>query len=727
MRLACLRHGISIVVAALFAIFLGATPLYGGSGLSLSLPVPPKTSVNGLVLSVDCNWAEGRGYRPMRVDVTCTPPASADRTLNIEFVVGGFPMARKYMTVLADVEIPAGSTTASKVVSLPDYSWIQTFSMDVWEDGVQLEDLSVENRFVSNAALGFGNSGAPSILFVTSGQADVSQLGFLVANLNSPYVNSNPYIVRGANRAAVRTVSDVASFASRPAAELVENWINYSSLDVICIALGDALNLAIRRPRVWRALREWTSAGGNLCVYKVGKDFRELSMLEEILKCPAAPEHAPDPLRGWTKPARESDPTYQPQAAANGQADADAEAPNEKTVAATDSVEPPTFVSKPIMMGQVVAIAGDPFPGKASEWQWIFATLDPLRTHWRDRNGVNLDIANPGFDNLLIAEIGLPPVKTYRILISLFVIGIGPLNYWWLRRRGRLHLLLFTVPAAALLVSAGLIGYVLLADGLYSRVRARSYTELDQHAHQAVVWSRLSYYAGLAPRRGLVFPDDTVVLPLEKDPSWGSFGGRSLTLAWISSQHLIRGWLPARTPTQYLAVRAFASPHELKVTTNDEQQCTVANHLGAKIKYLLLSDSAGKLHFGRQIDEAGESQLQALDTETRNGEARREMQLLWQQAAPQLPSDMYAQSTGGLFGFRSPTVAMRNAMRGNAGTADVSTSLLEVQLKRAYEAIQSGKLAPRAYLAIVERPADVVGGVENFVETQSLHVISGAW
>ena len=79
------------------------------------------------------------------------------------------------------------------------------------------------------------------------------------------------------------------------------------------------------------------------------------------------------------------------------------------------------------------------------------------RWKWRLRQGLSLDNENPAFHNFLIADVGLPPIQTYRVLISLFVIVIGPLNYWFLRRHGRLHLLLFTVPAAALLASGSLI------------------------------------------------------------------------------------------------------------------------------------------------------------------------------------------------------------------------------------------------------------------------------
>ena len=106
--------------------------------------------------------------------------------------------------------------------------------------------------------------------------------------------------------------------------------------------------------------------------------------------------------------------------------------------------------------GLVVAIASDkPFTAPAAQWQWMFNTITPARWRWRFRQGLSLDFDNPSFDNFLIGDVGLPPVQPYRVLITLFVVLIGPLNYWFLRRHGRLHLLLFTVPAAALVATAG--------------------------------------------------------------------------------------------------------------------------------------------------------------------------------------------------------------------------------------------------------------------------------
>ena len=103
--------------------------------------------------------------------------------------------------------------------------------------------------------------------------------------------------------------------------------------------------------------------------------------------------------------------------------------------------------------------------------------------------------------------IGLTPVGSFLVLIALFVVLIGPVNYYLLRRWRRLYLLLVTVPAGAALRDAALFAYALICDGLGVRVRVRGLIEIDQRVGRTVSWSRQSYYAGLAPSQGLASPN----------------------------------------------------------------------------------------------------------------------------------------------------------------------------------------------------------------------------
>ena len=109
-------------------------------------------------------------------------------------------------------------------------------------------------------------------------------------------------------------------------------------------------------------------------------------------------------------------------------------------------------------------------------------------------------------------------------------------------------------------------------------VRARSFTELDQRRGEAVCWSRLSYYAGLSPSKGLTFSGDTAVYPLRIGPGSASMDRQKpspMEMEWVEaepnaadplpSQHFSSDWLPARVPTQFVTVRARKTAARLNV------------------------------------------------------------------------------------------------------------------------------------------------------------------
>ena len=106
----------------------------------------------------------------------------------------------------------------------------------------------------------------------------------------------------------------------------------------------------------------------------------------------------------------------------------------------------------------VVAMASPaPFPGTQFEWGWLLGTIGSKRILWYQRHGLSTALENPDFWKFLIPGVGLAPVGGFRVLITLFVIAIGPVNYFLLRRLKRLHLLLLTTPASAAVVTAAVV------------------------------------------------------------------------------------------------------------------------------------------------------------------------------------------------------------------------------------------------------------------------------
>ena len=150
---------------------------------------------------------------------------------------------------------------------------------------------------------------------------------------------------------------------------------------------------------------------------------------------------------------------------------------------------------------------------------------------WDARHGMTPDTANAEFVKFLVPGVGLAPVTEFEILITVFVLVIGPLNYWILKRYKRLHLMVLTVPLAAALTTLALFGYAVVADGFATRVRAQSFTTLDQRSGEAACWSRLSYYSGLAPGKGLVMPTDVGCIRFS--PDGPTMTMRSRSAAWL--------------------------------------------------------------------------------------------------------------------------------------------------------------------------------------------------
>ncbi len=368
--------------------------------------------------------------------------------------------------------------------------------------------------------------------------------------------------------------------------------------------------------------------------------------------------------------------------------------------------------------------AADPaLPDKATLWLWIRSALGTSRCSWTERHGLSFEADNLDFWNLLIPGVGLPPVNAFRLLITLFVVLIGPVNYFVLRRLGWLHFLLLTVPAGSALVSLGLVGYALASDGLGIRLRARSYTLLDQHTGQAVTWSRLSYYAGLAPYAGLTFSRDTAVFPFESDFSLQSQSLR--TTVWDEQQHLASGWLPSRTVTQLLAVRSGPERKRLEITP-ETNSLKVTNHLQTDIALAVIADRAGRLYQFSALAAGESATVDPLPADPAGGE---------QSSIPlAFTSAVMNRRGGGAIGPASPVSPLLgmnpqfyNPQPGSFGGQ--GTSLLDLSLRRC-EGAAAGPvigLSPGSFLALVEQADPALLGVATAEEVGSLHVIEGKW
>jgi hypothetical protein len=722
------QHRLGFVFGLVIGLLLGAR---GGSAVAAT---SGRTMTgNGLRVDIDDSLLAGPGYRPLRLSVRPTAPVTADRTLSIELLFRRpmTPVTSYDLRVVRELDIPAGSGPTGVTLSVPPMVSHQ-YSLNIREDGVLLKALCVP--WMAPAPSTYRNDwmeGIPEILFVDRFLPDTATLA-AVLNVDK---NRQPW--QPAPPAGAPLLPNAASCLPQ---DLPDQWINYSGFDIVCISCEQLAALRSARPEAFRALVAWTAAGGNLWVFGLGSDWRPVGELDRLLDLPAQGGGQDKPVPpGWKAPEnRLFGRTANTPAEAEDNSDtgavvvtpaysgSPAPMPPKGATHAKKKTSPkppvrPPFVLRPLQAGLVVALAADkPFPGDEAEWRWLFDSMGEGRWQWYQRHGLSLQRENPDFLNFLIPGVGMAPVTEFCVLISVFVIAIGPVNYLVLRRRRKLHLLLLTIPASAAVVTGLLFGYALLADGLSVRVRARSVTNLDQRSGRAVCWTRLSYCAGLAPRGGLHFPADVAVLPLEQSPPI-EFEQRPLwrEVLWDEDQHLTSGWLPSRTPTQFVTVRARPSRCGLDVLdpAGPGQHPSLRNRLETPIKELLVCAKDGKYYWAEGVAPADTAPLEPISW----SEAQSMMMGTLRQDKLDWPPGGVGASGSGVFGLgRNRYFYMRLANNGALSPPAQSTGRLE-QMRTL------NSLPPGSYMAVVERPPEVVLGVPAPREEPSSHVIIGNW
>lgn len=345
--------------------------------------------------------------------------------------------------------------------------------------------------------------------------------------------------------------------------------------------------------------------------------------------------------------------------------------------------------------------------------------------NWPSRHGMLPGRKSKNFANLLIPGVGVAPVVEFQVLITLFVLAIGPLNYWLLWRWDRLHLLVLTTPLLATGITLGLLGYAMVCDGFGTQVRARSVTLLNQEKGEAVSWSRMTHYAGSAPVDGMLMPEGVAIYPISPSLGSGLFGSTSQErlLVWEGNQQrLASGWLPNRTAVQHLAIRNSKTEHRLDFLTPAKGPIEVSNQLGAKIELLLVQNELGDWSRGEAIAIDGKAVLEPIDLI----KAIATFRILAIKNRPEMPVGAGKEAAD-----MAESLSF-NSYRRNDGygiRTDMSKNRLNQMIER-LSGVDGGKglaLPARSYVAVTRTAVETPLGVDDATESGSFHVTVGSW
>jgi hypothetical protein len=757
-----------------------------GIGDHVPLPRSGKRIRNRATMDLESHWVSGNGYRPIKVTINNVPagPTTSDRDFRIRLTPHGYYGDEGNVQVEAFVEMPEGTSAGTAWVAVPQVDGWNYVDIEVREGGRRIEELS-ENTVDFSGNGGRGPSGygeaMPSVLFIDSDTPDFAyrqrlQRGAIgtpmptydlpdlrIWNAIAPNIND-----RYGNRSTIQSVDDSAEVMratdtdslnlanQMPKVEILnfdqlpDHWLHYTCLDLIVISLDDARLLAKQQPKQWAAIVEWTRSGPSLIVTGMGEKFERLNELNKLAGfLPEAPAAGQLPEHGGWATARDEFAYGRVNAvekileADNGNNYSiqgnDGSTVRNNPLLSVDGKKPP-FAIRPLGLGRVAAMAkAEPLAPRSHDMAWLLNQLESRNWTSYQRHGISFARQNGDFMTFLVEGTGKVPVLSFLVLITLFVIIIGPVNYMLLKHWRRLYVLLVTVPAGAAIVTISLFSYALLSDGLGVRLRARSYTRLDQRDGQSFIWARQSYYAGLAPSGGLRFPTNTAVYPIEERPTNRS-SGRRRELAWTDDHQQLRsGYISSRQTAQYLVLSGGKSERKLVVkgAAGAGAPPKVVNQLGAPIKHLALRDKDGNYYHLEDLAADEEKPLRVptdikkkdLSPAEKYAIALKPFSELYNERRPTMPIGYQTNEYGGgLLGFSQGGFRgyMYDPYNRNLPTPTFGTSILERELLRT-ATNSSSQLEPGSYVALLEHSPDMPVGYPKTQERGSFHILEGRW
>ncbi|HEX4148672.1 MAG TPA: hypothetical protein VHY20_06780, partial [Pirellulales bacterium] len=554
---------------------------------------PPRT--NGLTVELDLTARVGIGYVPIKVTIDAAAPAPGPRRLSIRFESRGLTSRQREIQTSQELEIPAGDRRATTVVHVAELL-VSDLRFDFWDQGEHLPDLSsILTR--SRPGNGYG----PAVLLLASSGLQPTAGDFWEHTL---------------------TISRQKNQSHYAPYDLPESMVDYSQWAVVMIPLDELEYVVTQRRAAWSALRQWIVSGGNLMVYGLADMAGELPRLNRLLELSDYEPADPNNTQGkpgepfWQLPLVDLDQLLNMDHYVLPQNDPDVEKQLQQRLAALRKrLSGRPYLRHSLALGTVAALdTTEPTSEPEEYWKAIqFEQGGTLVSN--QRRDVNYAFENSRYWDFLIPGVGLAPIGAFEALIALFVIGVGPMNYYFLRRRHQQSLLLLTVPACAGLFTGGLLFYAVVADGFGVSARARSFTEIDQRHGEAICWSRIAYYAGRQPADGLEFSLDTEVYPVDWQPT--SQSGQAQRVREIDEgarRRLGSSWLPVRTQTQLLTVRGRRSESRLEITGRvADKDLRAVNHLGTRIQRLLVVDDDRALAWHEGLDEGQSAPIAEID------------------------------------------------------------------------------------------------------------------
>ena len=562
-----------------------------------------------LEVDVRSDWVGGRrgGYWPVRVAVTNRGPARAVTAAFVPFEGAGDPDRPALVT--RTVAVPAGAT-ASFTLPVPltaraGNGEVVFVADPLPESGELPADRRGEADLLAAAAPGLA---ATVTLPRAAGEA-INRPALLIAAAAKPpagamdgFENACGEAVAAlgaiAERAAERktVAADGETYAAVDPADWPRTWLGFTTVDLVLVTPAA---LAEMPADVRAALIDWLHAGGAVVVSGAG-DPTDGAAWAPLLDLPGA-------AGAW----RFLGPTGGGIGATGEALSGEATFAGVLDAFANPSGSAGAVRVRPALAGRVYAVDGRTVGvgGTRQAWNLILGDLGGDRLTVADRLGAFPRGGNSEFYEWLVPGVRGVPVVGFLVLMTGFAALIGPVNYFWLKRRHQIGRLAVTIPLIAAAAGGALLLLSVTMHGWTAKGRRLEVTVHDPGLDRAVTFGRTALFSPRDPG-GLAFDPATAVFRLP--PPAGAVGGGRVD--WTDRQVWAGAFAPGRTRTQFVTVTPRPERGRLTATGGGVRDgLRVTNGYDVGLAHVLASDAAGDLYYGTDLAAGSAATLAPLN------------------------------------------------------------------------------------------------------------------
>ena len=189
------------------------------------------------------------------------------------------------------------------------------------------------------------------------------------------------------------------------------------------------------------------------------------------------------------------------------------------------------------------------------------------------------------------------------LLVFVFAILIGPLNFVYLNYYDKKILIFVTVPVTSLICCSIVFLYFLFFEYGRLDVYRQSFTLLDENTNTSITYGGESIVSGKAINDALSFPLTSIVKTSTGGRSRNITGLRTISLG--KSQVFGSNWIKAKTPSHYTVVSIKQDRSRVEINSSGSE-VEILNGLGADISLIYYKSVDGKSFYEGKDIRAGD-------------------------------------------------------------------------------------------------------------------------